>query len=112
MKWLNVGAPLLALLLMGAGCAAAADTPEAVEKKQEIDAKLQSVSAVNDALREQASLMVQIGTMGVDARKRDDWSARSKQAVKLMADKQTAQALQMIQAVNLEMRAVVEAGRN
>jgi hypothetical protein len=110
MKFLTL---LSCVVLLGAGCASprATDTPEAVAKKEEITQKLADVNAVSAALQEQAALMVQIGSMGVDARKRDDWAARSKQATRLMAEKKTAEALELVKAVNAEMRAVIEAGK-
>lgn len=111
MKFLT--ASLALVILLGAGCGAprANDTPEATAKKEEITQKLVDVNAVSGALREQASLMVQIGSMGVDARKRDEWAKRVQEATVLMREKKLTEALALVNAVNAEMRAVIAAGK-
>ncbi len=110
MKKLLIG--YMAIVLMGAGCGGGPkDTPEAEAKRQEIENKISDVTAASTAFRDQAALMVQIGSLGVDARKREDWAERSKQASKLLADKKTSEAINLIESVNAEMRAMIAASK-
>lgn len=102
----------MVMVLLGAGCARGSkDTPEAEAKRAEIEQKMGSVNTASAAFRDQAALMMQIGSLGVDARKREDWAERSKQASKLLAEKKTSEAIALIESVNAEMRAVITAAK-
>ena len=59
-------------------------------------------------LRENATLMLQIGKTGVDARVQESWKAKAKEATALMRAQKTMEASLILSTLNAEIRSAIQ----
>lgn len=72
------------------------------------DSQPATTADLNTLLRENAQLMVQAGVQGIDARKRDEWKAKAQEASRLLSERRTDEAAEVLVELNAEIRGEIE----